>query len=465
MSGIERRWAAVRGWMVLLAGLGIGLATGQVGAEPAPQAAAAGAGAAEAGTTTPVPLAAADRTALDDYVAAPDGSFGWELVKQGSSPQGKHWQLKLTSQTWQGIVWRHDVTVFEPAELRVSDRLLIYLTSKLNPPENLLGPLLAQKAGARVAILWDIPNQPLFGELREDDLIAHTYVQYLETKDPTWPLLFPMTKSVVRAMDALTALGEQAGWSPNVRQFLVTGGSKRGWTSWLTAAVDRRVFAVAPIVIEAKMREQMTHQLDVLGTNTYKLAPYASRGLSDPAKFDTPEGRRLWTWVDPWMYRHRLTMPHLFIKATNDPWWLVDSLNQYWDDVEAPKHVLYFPNEVHELPDHRPQAAAAVAAFFRTTVAGAGLPRLDWQHDDDGDQCRLSIAAAETPAVVKLWTATSASRDFRESNWQSQVITLEGDRFVGRVPKPATGHVALFGELEFYLDDLKYSLSTRIRVE
>ena len=60
-----------------------------------------------------------------------------------------------------------------------------------------------------------------------------------------------MTKAVVRAMDTVEAfMMSEAGGKLKVNEFVVAGGSKRGWTTWMTAAVDKRVIAIAPLVID-----------------------------------------------------------------------------------------------------------------------------------------------------------------------------------------------------------------------
>ena len=107
-----------------------------------------------------------------------------------------------------------------------------------------------------VAELRMVPNQPLTfpddGKPRvEDGIIAYTWDKFLHGGDDQWPARLPMTKSAVRAMDTVTAFcaTEQAG-KVDVKTFVVAGGSKRGWTTWTTAAVDKRVVAIVPMVID-----------------------------------------------------------------------------------------------------------------------------------------------------------------------------------------------------------------------
>src|SRR5262249_55112259 len=160
-----------------------------------------------------------------------------------------------------------------------------------------------------------------------------TFVRYLESKDGTWPLLFPMVKSVVSAMDALQAFAKEE-WKFDVNSFIITGASKRGWTTWLTAATgEKRVKAIAPFVIATlNMPEHAKNQVKAFGKPSEMIKDYTERNLVPIP--DTPEAKKLWTMIDPWVYREKLTVPKLLVNGTNDPYWPLDALNSYWNDLK-----------------------------------------------------------------------------------------------------------------------------------
>ena len=407
--------------------------------------------------------------ALHDFVSRNDGGFEWKLVEKQETGEAKSYEVELTSQTWQDMTWKHDLLVFQPAHLTHPDHVLLYIgggsnKSKPKADDRVLGATLAALSGTRVALLFQVPNQPLLGGRFEDDLITDTFLFHLATKDNRWPLLFPMVKSAVRAMDCIEQLGKQE-WKTDVKGFIVSGASKRGWTTWLTGAVDGRVQGIAPIVIDTlNMRKQMDYQIETWGKYSEQIDDYERKGLIKRLK-DDAEIEPLWHWVDPYTYRHQLTLPKLIINGTNDRYWTVDALNNYWGDLVGTKHIRYVPNAGHNLKGGREGALATLAAFTQHVASGKPFPVIEWQHDNEGGKLQLTIESKVRPISVKLWTAESASKDFRDSEWRSQPLKAVNDRYVGQMPAPVGKHAALFGELEFKIENLNYSLSTQLRRE
>ncbi|MGH9396230.1 MAG: PhoPQ-activated protein PqaA family protein, partial [Terriglobia bacterium] len=299
----------------------------------------------------------------------------------------------------------------------------------------------------------------------EDALIAYTYVQYLHTGDASWPLLFPMVKSVVKAMDALQAFAPK-GWGRPINKFIVTGASKRGWTTWLTAATgDPRVVAIMPMVINTlNMIPQMKHQLADYGSYSAEIADYVNAGLLKPSVLDSPAGRRLWSMVDPYTYRRQLTLPKLIINATNDPYWTQDALSLYWNGLPGGKWVLYVPNAVHNLKHNRERVLDTTGAFARHIASSTPMPQLSWQYTHNRKMVRLTIHADQPPSAARLWFTHSASLDFRQSHWSSVPMRQVGSAFVGEYPRPSKDNVAIFSEVDYTFEGRPYTLSTQIRI-
>ncbi|HLJ55700.1 MAG TPA: PhoPQ-activated protein PqaA family protein, partial [Chthonomonadaceae bacterium] len=261
------------------------------------------------------------RADFDSYIKRPEPAFKWEKTGEQKMAGGTVYELHLVSQTWHGMNWEHRLQVFVP-EHAANPHFCALLNTGGNggAQDALLGVTAANAIGSPFAILYNIPNQPLYGGLKEDALIVYTWKKYLETGDDTWPLHFPMAKAVIKAMDAIQAFLPQAG-QPPVTEFLVTGASKRGWTTWLAAATrDRRIKAIVPMVIDTlNLPAQSKHQLEAYGKFSEQIADYTTQGIND--KLNTPEGKRLIALEDPYSYRDRMSLPKLLILGTNDRYW------------------------------------------------------------------------------------------------------------------------------------------------
>jgi PhoPQ-activated pathogenicity-related protein len=286
-------------------------------------------------------------TALQDYVSASDDSYAYKVVGAERIDGCTVHKLELTSQTWQDILWKHALYIYVPANIQHKQTVLLFITGGKvggtpGDDDMKMAAKIAQAAAMPVAFLHQVPNQPLLGDKVEDDLISETFLRYVDSRDATWPLLFPMVKSATAAMTAVQDFGKQQ-YDVDVEQFVVTGGSKRGWTTWLTAVADDRVAGIAPIVIDTlNLPAQMKYQLETWGEYSEQIGDYTSKGLVEVME-NQPE-IPLWQWVDPYTYRSVLTLPKLLINGTNDRYWTVDATNVYWDDLLGEKHVRYVPN-------------------------------------------------------------------------------------------------------------------------
>jgi PhoPQ-activated pathogenicity-related protein len=413
----------------------------------------------------------AARADLLEYVKKPDESFKWTLKDKVAARSGTMYTIELTSQTWQGIRWEHLMIVYVPDGVTPSDSLFLWNDGgRPDPLKSFMAFELSKRGKIPVAFLYGIPNQPLFNGKKEDALIAETFVRYLKTEDESWPLLFPMAKSLVRAMDALQAFAKNE-WKTAIKSFVVSGASKRGWTSWLTAASDDRVKAIAPCVIDMlNFGKQLPQQLLSFGKPSDMVHDYTDRGLIPIP--DTAPATKLWAMVDPWMYREKLTMPKMLILGSNDPYWPQDALNLYWDDLRGDKWVLYVPNAGHGLEQtyadgkkDRSRVLSTLAQYARCETRGEPMPKLSWKHGDANDKMTLQVTCDPAPKAARLWVADSKTRDFRQSRWDEKPATLEKGNLSGQVEKPTEGWRTFFAECEYEKDGQPFFLSTQLRME
>ncbi|MFM8893232.1 MAG: PhoPQ-activated protein PqaA family protein, partial [Planctomycetia bacterium] len=382
---------------------------------------------------------------LEHYVAAADAARRVEPVAEGELA-GVAWKtVRLVSQRWQGVEWTHELSLCLPMDVAAGGAgttMLYWIDggSAADPaaqggaatPSNSLktAAVVAKAARMPAAVIRQVPFQPMFGGLREDGLIAHTFTKFAGTGDATWPLLLPMVKAAVAGMDAAAEVAREA-WKLDVSGFVVTGASKRGWTTWLSAAVEKRVVGIVPTVIDMLSLERHVRlQVESFGRLSEQLDDYTTRGIEK--LLGTPRGRELIGIVDPYAYRDRLHTPKLITLGTNDPYWPLEALELYRGDLPGPCWVSYCPNAGHGIPG--PRLMGLVAGMGRHAAGLEPLPAVAWEfvRSGRGTDCRLE--AAGEPERVMLWRAASDSRDFRQARWEGEVVGGGGPRF--EIPLP-----------------------------
>src|SRR6185295_15818756 len=413
--------------------------------------------------------APAQETALDRYIAKPDSSYSWKLIDTITGAGFRGYVLDLTSQTWRSAaevdrpVWKHWLTIVKP-DKTTSSKALLFIGGGSNrdaAPRTISDRLasFAMESNTVVAELGMVPNQPLyFSDSKdkgrsEDDLIAYSRVKQMQTGDDTWLARLAMVKSGVRALDAIQEfLASDAGGKLKVDQFVVSGGSKRGWTTWLVGAVDKRVIAIMPTVIDALNSEAITrHHFEAYGFFSPALQDYVNHKLF-PDKIGTSEYQHILAIEDPYNYlkRDRLKIPKYMVNASGDQFFLPDNSQFYFGEIQGEKYLRYVPNAKHNLAGS--DARESLLSYYQAVLANKPRPQFSWKKEKDG---ALIVTVKDKPREVNVWQATNPkARDFRvdtigNAYTSSALKETRPGVYEARVNKPASGFTAFFVELVY----------------
>jgi PhoPQ-activated pathogenicity-related protein len=418
------------------------------------------------GTITPA-------TALDHYLKNGDTSYHWEVKESYEAGDVTIYNLLLTSQKWRNHIWKHQLSIMVPKEIKYDGALLFITGGSINKEGlpnwsgkgdafNEFISTVASQNNAVVAVLKQTPNQPLYDTLTEDALISFTLHNFKQDGDYTWPLLFPMVKGAKRAMDAVQEFSKQK-LHRDIKSFVVSGASKRGWTTWLTGANDNRVSAIAPMVIDMlNMPVSMNYQIKVWKDYSIQIEDYVKLGIVQD--IGSKSGGAITTMIDPFSYRKKLTMPKMIIMGTNDEYWPIDNIKNYYDSIPGQNLIHYIPNVGHSMGDKK-EAMKSLSAFFGLTLAGKKYPVCSWKTTQSNKGVQVSInATADKLTDVILWWADSKDLDFRNDKWESKSLGIKNTAKVNALEAfPATGYRAFYLNLQYKdAHGNDYTESTRV---
>lgn len=418
---------------------------------------------------TNAPTSDRSGTLLRDYVQAPDSTFRYEIVHSVPSDQYDYHVLKMYSQHWltPDIVdqteWWHWVSMIVPKETPYSTAMLWIgggsTNSKMPEEPNELILAAATKTNSVVAQIHNTPFQPItfandtFGERYEDEIISYGWRKFLEggakDEDAIWLARFPMTKAAKLAMDAVTEV-VQKNYQKPIESYMVGGASKRGWTTWTTAATDDRVVAIAPVVIDLlNLTPSFQHHWRNYGFWAPAVGDYVREGVMNWV--GTPEFDRMMEITEPYSFRKNYDMPKLLINAAGDEFFQPDSWKFYWDSLPGEKHVMYVPNSGHDVGDS--DALPNLIAFYNSVLKKAQRPTYSWKIE--GDQIKVTFDPANKPAAIKLWSAYNPmARDFRIDvfgpNWTAEEIAVpDSGELTVNMTTPESGYRGYFVELTY----------------
>ena len=407
---------------------------------------------------------------LDRYVATPDPTFAWKVEKTFTGTGYRGAVLELTSQTWMTAaesdrpVWKHWLTVTIPDRL-TAQKAFLYIgggsTTTAAPAS--ASPRFAQMAvdtGSVIAELGQVPNQPIrFAETptvgrTEDDMIAYLQSRYDAQKNPNALVRLPMVKSGTAAMTAVQQfLASEAGGKANIDGFVVSGGSKRGWTSWLVGLLDERVIGMVPIVINVLDVDATTrHHWETMGYFSPALGDYVNHKL-----IPDQIGRKMVeinAIEDPLNYRGRprMKIPKFIINAVGDEYFPPDNTKFSYHLLPGAKQLRMLPNSKHSTAGT--DINESMTAWYDSLIHNRPIPEYSWTVRDDG--ALVVNPGSAKPSQVLLWQGTNTkARDFRVDTvgptaFTSTPLTAQPDgTFVGNVEKPAAGFTAYFVELSY----------------
>lgn len=376
-------------------------------------------------------------------------------------------RLRLASQRWRSTdevdrpLWTHNIVIALPNERR-SDRVMLLIAGgrfgdQARESTIEVAAKYAAASGMIFAVVDNIPAQPLDfthddeGPLSEDSILSESWVRYMETEDEDWIAHGRMVRAAREAMTAVESRLATRDQPITADGFTLLGGSKRGWTCWLTALEDSRVRAIAPLVIPIlNMQANFAHHHAAYGFWAPTLADYERRGITD--MLGSESFAPVSHLVDPYERLGELTMPKYIVNAAGDEFFLPDSDRFYFDDLPGHNRLLVKAGASHNITKTSGVSESILAwAAMEATAGAQAIPSLEAKVGPG----LLEVVPSQRPTKVVHYSITNESaRDFRVDSigdaWEAtELKRTPAGRYVARLREPRRGWTAHIVEATF----------------
>ncbi|WP_339052094.1 PhoPQ-activated protein PqaA family protein [Candidatus Lariskella endosymbiont of Epinotia ramella] len=479
---------------------------------------------------------------LSSFIKREDGAYNFKRISTSIADGVEIHTYTLSSQFWPienqndpAFLWNHRLIIYKPDNV-LHNTAFMYVNGGNNidekgnetfqdSPEQLDFIGLAKRNNIIVVNLLNVPNQYIFfGDQasplpkREDQILAYTYRKVME--DPAQNAYLaghlPMAKSIVKGMDAVEDI-VSLEFRIEIKNFILSGASKRGWAAWLAALEDERVSALMPVVIDIlNVRKNIHHICSVYGgTCPIALKDYINEGVIEALQ--SKNGEYLMDIEDPLSYLkpeydtkylNRLGIAKYIINASGDDFFTPDSSRFYFNILPGKEnYIRYIPNAAHYLLGGKIGTLLktdvvvqdAVERYLSLQLNKVALPQVSWEFFPS----QIVLHSSAAPQNVKLWRAyNEESRDFRclqinhspyqklslwyffakkyiaswfteklcDAQYSSINIDYQCDGIsqcviTAELPKITRGFQAAFLEIDYFLDDMNpFTITTEVNI-
>jgi len=104
-----------------------------------------------------------------------------------------------------------------------------------------------------------------------------------------------------------------------------------------------------------------------------------------------------------------------------------------------------------------------VSAVHRYAAAGKPMPETTWSFASGPGEVKVQVKADRETRKVLVWSAQSATQDFREAHWTARQCTKASDGYACAAERGAEGYTAVFAETSFQDEGtLPFSTTTTV---
>ena len=362
---------------------------------------------------------------IKDYIESTKNEFSYEIEDIIYEEEWTGFHIKMISGEWldkkkvEDVEWSHYVDIVIPNET-ITETAIMFIDGGVKDDNyfrlDSVSVGYALKTKSIIVNIHNIPVQPINflasdqENFVEDDLIAYAWSQFLKKgakkEDIEWLPRLPMTRAVVRSMDLAQEIVAQN--NKKLNDFVVSGASKRGWTAWTTAAVDDRVVAVVPMVIDMlNLVPSFENHFRSYGEFSPAVQEYVNYNIQD--WLGTEKFKMLLSYIEPFSFIDKFTMPKYIINAGSDEFFSTDSWRFYYHKLPGKKIIRYVPNKNHSLDGG--YLSEDLVSYFYRIVNDIEIPSLNWNLTDKKLIAELDY---DGEYDVSVWTAKNENgRDFR----------------------------------------------------